>query len=559
MGSRRPTGLRLLGRPTFGGLVLGLVFWWRSLTPTLMPRSVVSQALISALCLAIGYGFGTLAGAVGHRLLRRYDREPSPLRRRRAWLGLGVVAGIVVVAGLLLWGRWQNGQRELVSLEPSSLWSALPMLVLTGVVTVVLVLTGRLIGKGAQAVDRFNRRHLPPVLAAPLTVVLLVVLTVFVVRDVVVDRFADWADSAYGALDEGTNEGTEQPDSPAVSGSPESLVPWETLGVQGRDFVAQATPEEALAAFWGEDGEVVEPVRVYVGLDSAASSEARADLAVQDLERAGGFEREVLVVATTTGTGWVDPDAAEAIEQLHGGDTAIVAQQYSFLPSWIGALVEDDRASEAGTDLFEAVYREWSTQPEDDRPALVVFGLSLGSFGAEAPFAGADGEASVANILARTDGALFVGGTYDNRILSQLTEERDEGSPVWRPVVDDGLSVRFVNRDPDASDLGDWPEPRLLYIQHPSDPVTFVGPDAFWSPPEWMDQPRGFDVPDQGGWFPIVTGVQGVFDLMAGFAAPPGFGHDYRLDYVDGWAAVVPPEGWTEADTARLESLLFED
>ena len=54
--------------------------------------------------------------------------------------------------------------------------------------------------------------------------------------------------------------------------------------------------------------------------------------------------------------------------------------------------------------------------------------------------------------------------------------------------------------------------------------------DSVWSPPDWVDHPRGYDVPDRGRWFPFVTGAQGVFDLMAGFAAPPGFGHDYRLD-----------------------------
>lgn len=69
-----------------------------------------------------------------------------------------------------------------------------------------------------------------------------------------------------------------------------------------------------------------------------------------------------------------------------------------------------------------------------------------------------------------------------------------------------------------------------------------------------MDSPRGFDVPRKASWFPIVTGVQGVFDLMAGFGAPPGHGHDYRLDYPAAWADVVPPEGWTAEDTASLEA-----
>ena len=40
------------------------------------------------------------------------------------------------------------------------------------------------------------------------------------------------------------------------------------------------------------------PVRAYAGLDSAASVEERARLAVDDLQRAGGFSRSVLVVAS---------------------------------------------------------------------------------------------------------------------------------------------------------------------------------------------------------------------------------------------------------------------
>jgi uncharacterized membrane protein len=74
-----------------------------------------------------------------------------------------------------------------------------------------------------------------------------------------------------------------------------------------------------------------------------------------------------------------------------------------------------------------------------------------------------------------------------------------------------------------------------------------------------MDDPRGYDVPADGRWFPVVTWVQGIFDLMAGFAAPPGFGHDYRLDYVDGWTRIAPPEGWSAEDTVRLEHFLFPD
>jgi uncharacterized membrane protein len=50
-----------------------------------------------------------------------------------------------------------------------------------------------------------------------------------------------------------------------------------------------------------------------------------------------------------------------------------------------------------------------------------------------------------------------------------------------------------------------------------------------------------------------VTGFQEVADLIAGFSTPSGFGHNYGIDFAARWAAVAPPDGWTTADTTRLQ------
>ena len=86
--------------------------------------------------------------------------------------------------------------------------------------------------------------------------------------------------------------------------------------------------------------------------------------------------------------------------------------------------------------------------------------------------------------------------------------------------------------------------------------MTFWSIEALWWPPEWMSRPRGFDVLDRVRWFPIVSGVQAVGDLLDQLGPPPGFGHVYSTDYVKGWVSVVPPDGWAEADTVRLERLV---
>ena len=89
-----------------------------------------------------------------------------------------------------------------------------------------------------------------------------------------------------------------------------------------------------------------------------------------DLDRAGGFTRRYLLVTGTTGTGWVDPAAINSFEYITGGDSAAVAIQYSYLPSWASFLVDQDKARPAGRALFDAVYQKWSQLPPDQRPRL---------------------------------------------------------------------------------------------------------------------------------------------------------------------------------------------
>jgi uncharacterized membrane protein len=125
------------------------------------------------------------------------------------------------------------------------------------------------------------------------------------------------------------------------------------------------------------------PVRAYVGLKSADSLQGRADLLLEELKRTGAFEREVLVVATTTGTGFLEPAAMQAIEYLHNGNTAIAGAQYSYLPSWISLLADQETTKETSQVVFNTVHDYWSTLPPESRPDIYLFGLSLGSFGVE--------------------------------------------------------------------------------------------------------------------------------------------------------------------------------
>lgn len=549
-------GARVLRSPTLGGATVGLLSWWASQTPTLIPRTWFVQALVSGVCFALGYGVGTLLGTVVDRVLRRAGRRPGRTARMRAWILLDTAWPAILVLGAAQWWQWQDDQAAFMGMDRPGRVDPVPMVVVSLLLGVLLVVVGRAIALGIAALDRRIARHVPrPVSVA--SVVVVVVLAMALAGGAIFRGVTVFASSTFAAMNDETSEGIVPPTSPQVSGSSGSLVDWDTLGRTGRDFAGEVTTAAELAEFHGPDAALVSPVRVYVGVLSADSLEERAEIAVHELERTGGFDRDVLAVWIPTGSGWMIPEAATALEQLHSGDTAIVGIQYSYLPSILSVFLDAGLAVKAGTILFDAVEKHWLTLPPETRPKLVLFGKSLGTAGVEAPFAAADAASSVANLVARTDGALIVGAKHGNPILSGITRDRDPRSPVWEPVFDGGTTVRFVSRDPERRDLtAPWPEPRIVYLQHPSDPVSYWGVATLWWQPEWYHRPRGYDVPDGARWFPVVSGVQAVADLINQLLPPPGFGHDYSNDYVGGWARVVPPDGWTDADTERLTEFL---
>ena len=540
------------------GLGLGLVFWFASLTPTLVPRGWIVQGVTSGVCLAIGYGIGALAERIARRALHPPSGGPRPTRRPRpvAAVAITVVVGAV---GMLAWAAWQDTARDLVGTSHLGWWEGPPMVVLSLVVSTLLVWAGRRVGAWPGAAHRAVRRRVPSSMPVPATILLVAVFVGLVGGQVVARGLAAAANVAYEALDQGTNPGIDQPSLATVSGSPPSLVGWDTMGLWGRDFAAGVTRRDELLAYHGADAEVRDPVRVFVGMRTAPTIEERVAVAVRELERAGGFERSVLAVWVPGGSGWMDPNAARALELLHAGDTAIVATQYSYLPSFLSLVIDSSQVIDSAALLFDAVRERWLAMSEADRPRLIIFGASLGSGGAEMPFVGVDVGESMANLASSADGALIVGSLAWNPILRQLTEAREPDSPAWQPTYSGGDTVRFVTGrgrpDPDLP----WGPSRVLYLQHPSDPVAYVSLDALWSPPEWMDEPRGHGVPPGTGWFPVVSAVQAAADLSFPSSLPSGFGHDYRVDYADAFARVAPPEAWTVEDTARLEAYLTPD
>ncbi len=244
----------------------------------------------------------------------------------------------------------------------------------------------------------------------------------------------------------------------------------------------------------------------------------------------------MLLVVASTGTGLVDQLAIEPVELMYGGNTAVVSTQYSHLPSWLSFVVDQDRAREAGRVLFDAVHARWSALPQASRPTLLVFGESLGAFGAESAFTG------VTEMVDKTDGVMLVGPPQQSPVHRAETAGRDPGSPQWQPVVDSGATLRFGSLPTDLDKPGGtWLAPRLAYLQNASDPVVWWSPELVLRRPDWLAEPRGPDVSPHMRWWPILTFLQLSGDMMDSTSVPTGHGHVYGSHQAAAWARIAPP------------------
>ncbi len=533
-------------RYTFTGTAVGMVFLWLSLTPSLLPRGPLFQGLVSGAAGAIGYALGVFAVWLVRFML---SRPSSPPASRTAWAVLVVAAAIGLVFSIYFFHVWQDQVRDLMGV-PRLKWFNYPQAAIIGVVVLFLfVEIGQLIGRLIRFLVRQLNRVAPPRVSFVVVVAVVLGLSIALLNGVVIKGTMSFLNKSFAAVNDEMDPNNPAPTTPLRSGGPGSLVSWNTLGNQGRIFVAGGPKVEQLTKFNGAPA--VEPIRAYAGKNSAPDIRATAELAASELERAGGLKRKVIAVATTTGTGWINEAEASALEYMFNGDSAIVSMQYSFLPSWLSFLVDKENARQAGQALFEAVDERVRALPEGQRPKVVVFGESLGSFGGEAPFL------SPNNIIARTNGALFSGPTFNNTMWDDMTVNRDEGSPMWLPIFDDGANIRFAAR---PENLGrpeqPWGNPRIVYLQHASDPITWWNPDLLFAEPDWLREPRGYDVSPDMNWIPVVTFLQVSADMAVAIDVPDGHGHRYVRDVVNAWAAVLQPPGWTADKTEKLRGIV---
>lgn len=530
-------------QPSFTGLFIGFLFFILTFTPSLVPRPPIFQGVLGGLAFFIGYSIGH-----GGVALWRYLELPE---MPRTWwpAASSLLALVCIVAGVIYVPEataWQDDVRARLNMPPTETANLLLIVTIAAVLAIFLMLLARMLLGGIRAASAVVYRWVPRRIAAVFGAVIFAVVLVTVVNGTLVSATISAIDRAQALVDVTNPPGASVPVETTRSGGPGSQIAWQDLGRAGKRFVTEGPRKADIEAFNGRPA--LEPVRVYAGLRSAGSPEEQAELALADLIQMGAFSRSVLVIATPTGTGWVDNNGIAPLEYMQDGNVATIAVQYSYLQSPLSLVLEPGRSQDSAATVFRVIYRYWKELPEDRRPKLYLFGLSLGSHGSEAS------PPMHAWLGASFDGAVWAGPPFRNRIWRTIQRDRDEGSPSWRPVFEGGTNFRVIGHG-DSADAAnsDWGRVRIVYIVYPSDAIVFFDESMFYRQPQWMVTPRGEDVSPLLQWFPIVTALQVGTDMMLAAAVPPGHGHDYAVsDYIEAWTAVTAPKNWTGKDADRL-------
>jgi uncharacterized membrane protein len=538
-----PRRRRRPGRLSLAGTTLGLVFAAMSVTPLLVPRPWYVQAVLTGLCFATGYGIGAFLGwayrALGLPVV-------PPAGRLVAWRVLAGLAVVIALVGGWLGRSWQNEQAELLGMPPTTplLWLLGPLLGL--VVAALLVGIGRAIKWLGRALFRPLVRFLPTRVAWLVAIVVTTIFSWLFFSGFLYGGAIAIADAIFASSNDDSAPGVTNPEMATRSGGPTSTVTWQSIGREGRTYVAQGPTAADIAKVVG-DPAAKEPVRAYVGLEAAKTPTERAQLAVAELRALGGFDRKAVAVAGTTGSGWIDAKAANALEYVTHGDVATVTTQYSYLPSWLSYLADQTRAEKNAEALITAMRVELDGMPADKRPQLYVFGESLGAYSTDNAFT------SVEDMSTTTDGALLIGPPSFDPIWQKVVAARQPGSPVWKPLYGDGGLVRVATVPGDLTDqtLTWTTDNPIIYLTHSSDPIVAWTADHS----AWLD-PRGPDVSSKAVAWPVVGGWQATLDQFNAVGVPPGHGHVYDSTVVTAWSEIVGPPSLPDNEIAAIENAI---
>lgn len=525
---------------SFLGVIAALAMYAVSVAPSLMARSWAWHAVASGVLVSSGYVAGVIVQNVGARVIAMTGltiRASEPVE---------VGFRVCIAALFAIWWLYaviQSYRRarvaaRLVNMPGETfgeylLGTAGTVVIAWTLITIVAAMNS--LGRMLVAMLDGYMPHLAAILVG---VAILVVIVFFLTSNVILRGGIGFFRHHAERMNTRTARGIYKPFVPERSASPASPVTWESVGGQGRVFLGRGPSRLDIAQVTG--GEAMEPIRVYSGMPMGGSGiEQAAATVVAELHRTGAFDRAVILIAASTGSGWVDEWQVQPLEFLTRGNCATASLQYSYVPSALNWLTGLEPAQEASAALFRAVRAELDTMDEADRPALFVCGESLGAFASQSVFS------SVEDVLSQVDGALWVGTPAFTPMHAELTAARHKGSPEVAPVVYNGRRVRFVNEPSDlrtdlyGRELGPWGFPRLVYAQHPSDPVVWWNGKLLWTQPDWLRERAGRDVSPFVEFTRFVTFIQVLADLPVAGTAPGGHGHTYNEELIPLWRAIL--------------------
>ena len=525
---------------SFLGVIAALAMYAVSVSPSLMARSWAWHAVASGILVACGYVAGVVVQNVAQLVIRLTGltisaSEPVELGFR---IGIGALFALWWIYAVIQSYRRARKAAALVNMPGETFGEYL--LGTAGAVVVSWMLL-RIVG----ALNRLCwmliaslDAHIPRPAAIVVSMVILFAIMFFLTSKVILRGGIGFFRRKAEQLNMRTARGIYQPVVPERSASPASPVTWESVGGQGRVFLGRGPSRLDIAQVCG--GVAMEPIRVYSGMPTGGSGiEQAAATVVAELHRTGAFDRAVILIAASTGSGWVDEWQVQPLEFLTRGNCATASLQYSYVPSALNWLTGLEPAQEASAALFAAVRAELDLMDEADRPALFVCGESLGAFASQSVFE------SFEDVLARVDGALWVGTPSFTPMHAALTAARHKGSPEVAPVVHNARRVRFVNEPSDlrtdlyGRELGPWGFPRVVYAQHPSDPVVWWTNKLIWTQPDWLRERAGRDVSLNVEFTRFATYIQVLADLPVAGTAPGGHGHTYHEELIPLWRGIL--------------------
>ncbi len=275
------------------------------------------------------------------------------------------------------------------------------------------------------------------------------------------------------------------PEAAAVTG-----VAPGSLDAAGRRFVEGVTP-----------GLDQDPIRIFGSLGSGRTIQDRVAAVLAELDSTGAWNREHLVVASPTGSGFVEPVLLESVERMTRGSVATMTVQSNNLPSAL-SVPKIPAAASSHRALLEAVASERQLRfPGGGGPKLHVVGVSHGAWSSSDVLVS---DPAAARAALGVDSGLYVGMP---------------GLAKWDKV---GTPSRVAN---------------ITTFSNSDDPVNRFSLSLLWKRPDWLGRDvaaRPAGISHAQRFTPISTFVQTAVDLKNATAAAPPTGafvrrgHEYR-------------------------------